>query len=88
MMRLTSWRTTPDKKLIDCLCRLSGEALQRSGGSGVDDDTLYYVLPPMLLLILIAGVGGAVWFGLIRRQQKKRHGMAMTSSENLELEPF
>ncbi len=54
--------------------------MQRSGGDE-DDDTLLYVLPPMLMLIVVGTVGVAVWFGLVRKKQKKRLGMAMTSGK-------
>jgi hypothetical protein len=64
-----------------------GEAL-RSNDDDESDDILMYVLPPMFTLLIVATVAGTVWFTFVRKKQKKRLGMAMTSSKTFRHKPI
>ena len=54
--------------------------MQRSSNDD-SSDALFYIVPSMVTLIVVSTVGIGVWFGVIRKKQKKRLGMAMTSSK-------
>jgi hypothetical protein len=70
------------RRLLECKF-VAGEALGigRSNDE-TDNDVLLYILPPFFTLILVAVIVAVVWLGLVRRKQKKRLGMAMTSGKH------